>query len=567
MFIPNDHRDLQQRRFRFGMFIAVGFLILFTSNARAHAQLKVDRVTPLIIEAATTTEITLSGKFPDWPVQVWTDRDDIQISAHKTTGKLKVVGKTEVAPGPVWFRIYDSTTASPLQRIFVERIPVVTAKEPDNKSGEIPKTELPCVFSGTLEKGADVDSIRFHLESGSTLVAQVNAHRILRSPMDAVMQLCDIDGNVLFQSDDGRGLDPRIVFSIERTADYLLRIFAFPETPNSTIEFAGGSNFHYAITIGTGKTLEATYPLAVSTANERANDDLIPTGVGFEETDRAETLILTNRNSAIVFSKDAIGWDEVPLLEIPQLTEEKARQQKALSIPVSISGIIRAEGESDLYSIEMKKGESIHCTIRSRKIGWPLDAKLTISNSQGKELSTKDDLSRSDFDATIDFKAPADGTYQVAVSDAVGLASDRHWYDLTILRSQKSYSLKVASDQLTIEAGKTVEITVDIVREKGFESDVTLSAEQLPEGIQCKAVSAKGKTKGDDGEKVVTGIQKIALQFESKPSAQSGPIVIVAEANGVKKTLSVPFANGASQQLWLQVIPQKDSPESGQDKN
>ena len=49
--------------------------------------------------------------------------------------------------------------------------------------------------------------------------------------MDAVLQVVSAKGFVLAQNNDAVGRDPRIVFEAPTTGTYIVRLFAFPSTP------------------------------------------------------------------------------------------------------------------------------------------------------------------------------------------------------------------------------------------------------------------------------------------------------------------------------------------------
>ena len=93
-------------------------------------------------------------------------------------------------------------------------------------------------------------------------MADVLANQVLKSPMDAVLQIASAEGFLLAQADDSPGLDPRLVFTAPEAGDYFVRIFAFPETPNSSIRYAGGNDYLYRLTLTTGPYLHHTLPLA-----------------------------------------------------------------------------------------------------------------------------------------------------------------------------------------------------------------------------------------------------------------------------------------------------------------
>ncbi len=136
--------------------------------------------------------------------------------------------------------------------------------EPNNKLTETTSIELPSVVYGKLAKSEDLDTYRIQLKRGQTLVASVLAHRPLRSPMDAVIQLVDARGNVIFQTDDDRGLDPQCIYKADADRELFLRIFAFPEVPNSTIGYAGAESFIYVIRMTTDSFVDHVLPLVVS---------------------------------------------------------------------------------------------------------------------------------------------------------------------------------------------------------------------------------------------------------------------------------------------------------------
>ena len=115
-----------------------------------------------------------------------------------------------------------------------------------------------------------MDGFAVALTRGQTLVASLEAERHLGSPMDAVLQVVSPDGFVLAQNDDDIGRDPRIVFEAPSAGTYIVRLFAFPAKPDSSIRFAGGSDYVYRLTLTTGGFIDYAFPLAVGRDGPRA---------------------------------------------------------------------------------------------------------------------------------------------------------------------------------------------------------------------------------------------------------------------------------------------------------
>ena len=180
----------------------------------ASAQVQLDRFYPPVVHIGGETVVNAEGKFPTWPVEIVSDRDDVKIVVGKDSGQLTVNVSTDVSPGVVWIRMLDSASASKLVPLLIESIAATSEVEPNNKIIEATPVELAAVVYGKLAKSNDLDTYRVKLKRGHTFVASAVAHRLLRSPMDAVMQLVDGRGNVIVQADDDRGLDPQLVLSL-----------------------------------------------------------------------------------------------------------------------------------------------------------------------------------------------------------------------------------------------------------------------------------------------------------------------------------------------------------------
>ena len=90
-----------------------------------------------------------------------------------------------------------------------------------------------------------------NLRQPITLVASLDAQRSLASPMDGVLQVVSDRGFVLAQNNDYAGLDPQVTFRVPTDGRYVVRVFAFPATPDASVRFGGGDRFLYRLTLTT----------------------------------------------------------------------------------------------------------------------------------------------------------------------------------------------------------------------------------------------------------------------------------------------------------------------------
>src|SRR5436190_12075387 len=67
---------------------------------------------PAGVQAGTSAEIKLNGKFDPWPCRVWTDAPGIVFTPGKDAGKFSVTVARDVKPGPHLIRAVNDDGAS-----------------------------------------------------------------------------------------------------------------------------------------------------------------------------------------------------------------------------------------------------------------------------------------------------------------------------------------------------------------------------------------------------------------------------------------------------------------------
>lgn len=82
---------------------------------------------------------------------------------------------------------------------------------------------MPAAFNGIIEKPGDVDWFRFDAKKGQRFEVRVYA-RALRTPLDSVLSIHDVEGKQLAENDDSGGPDSRLNFDVPQDGSYLLRI-------------------------------------------------------------------------------------------------------------------------------------------------------------------------------------------------------------------------------------------------------------------------------------------------------------------------------------------------------
>jgi hypothetical protein len=496
-----------------------------------------------------TVSITAGGSFSNWPVQIWSDRADVSVECAKDKGKLLVKIAPEVPPGIAWLRLYDAEGAANLRPLLIGSLPEVVEQEPNDEARKPQPLDGSTVVNGQLIKNGDVDGFSFSLGKGQTLVAAMDANRLLGSPMDAALQIVSPEGFVLAQSDDERGLDPLLVFTAPAAGKYVVRTFAFPATPNSSINFAGGDNFVYRLTLTTAAFLDAALPLALT-----AGQNTRLTLVGWNLPEELKSLELSPGEGAAqhgLADPRLCGTLTLPVTGRLCVAGEKPTE---VELPAVLSGQLNQPKQQHEFTFRARKGQRLVFRSESRALGYAIDPVLTVVDAAGKQLGQNDDTGRENREAELTFNAAEEGQYRLIVRDLHRQGGPRYVYRVWAGEPQPDFALKPSAESFTLAAGKTLDITVSVDRQGGFNEEIEISATGLPEGVSAEPVKSGGK--GDSAKSV-----KLKLMAADNVKA-AGPIRILGRTAGdepIQRTAAASLASpGATMEdVWLTVTSGK----------
>ena len=502
-------------------------------------------------QAGQTVDVDVLGKLGTKPVELWSDHGALSAKLTEDGKRFQVNIAPDAPNGIHWLRVWNAEGASDLRPFVVGPFPEVQETEPNQTLSTAQTVESAgVVVNGKLEKTNDVDTYRFALKQGQTVVADVLANEVLGSPMDAVLQITSAEGFVLAQEDDSPKLDPRLAFTAPADGDYAVRLFAFPDVATSSIRFAGGANFIYRLTLTTGPyghhptplALEKNVPTPVNWVGWNLSTEPVPLEVKAADAEQAASSVpmpsvLPRRISLVEHS----SLVELPLKEgdPPQLLET----------PVSLTGCIAQPDEIDRYQFAAKKGEALTVRVESANLGFPLDPVLEIRDAAGKVLNSADDKSRGESDVELSWKAPADGTYQLHLSDRYQHGGLHYAYLLTLESPRPDFRLSLGKPDIYVLAqGKPLEIPVTINRQSGFNEEIRLEVAGLPEGFTAEPVKVEPKSNAK------------SVKIKIVPAGKTpfhGPIWIRGKSGEMEKTAEVSAAatSAKAQHVWLTYAP------------
>jgi len=495
--------------------------------------------------------VTMSGTFDHWPVKCWVEGAGLSIEAGGEKGKLAIHVAADAEPGVRWVRVYDEEGATNLRPFIVGTLPEIVEVEPNDDPHHPQAIGLTsATVNGRLSRLGDVDGYSVSLDRGQRLVADVEANRHLGSPMDAVLQVVSAAGFVLAQNDDAVGRDPRIIFEAPARGTYIVRLFAFPSTPDSRIRFAGGDAFIYRLTLTTGGFLEHVFPLAVS---QDSPTPVTAIGSNIPESSRALTIPPSEKHDVFSLFHPVLPGNtnvrRVTGKSVVEVEPNDLAQPQELSDGCSISGRIDPPGERDVFRINLKKGEKHVFSLESRALGLPLDAVLQVLDANGKTLAETDDVGDS-RDPELAFTPPADGKYRVVVRDLNGRGGPHHAYLLRALAPEPDFTLSLSADRFEVTSGKKTNVVVSIARNDGFTDTIDVMAEDLP---NCVVATTARSRQSDASARSVT------LEIRADACSHPGPIRIVGRsADGKSRPrhagAQIPGFETKTDRPWLTIL-------------
>jgi hypothetical protein len=435
---------------------------------------------PAGAQRGTTTDITATGTF-DASTKVWASGKGVTVEPTKQSGKWHVTVAKDAVPGTYWLRAYNDDGASTLRPFIVGMLPEVTEKEANDDPKKPHVLEgSSFTINGKLEKNGDVDCFAVQLKKGQTLVASLEANRLLRSPMDGMLQILSSDGFVLEESNDLHGLDPQIAFTAKKDGTYVARVYAFPAQPDASIRYFGSDACVYRLTLTTGTFVDFSIPLATS---EEGQHEIEVRGWNIP----LEALKLTFSASPGEPFATAFGPNLANSLRVrAEPHPVHAKSAGTLKPPFSVAGAIDAPSGEAVIAFDGKKGQSLTIQVESRSFGLAANPIVRVLDGEKKQLA-RAEPGKLNGDTTLPFTPPADGTYSIGVSDLYAGGSPRHAF-LTRVLSDPDYELTVTADRFTLAPGKPTTIPVKVNRIRGFNKLVEVSAEGLPEGVKFEVV-------------------------------------------------------------------------------
>ncbi len=123
-----------------------------------------------------------------------------------------------------FYSVRDGKIAPSANLLRVVDMPNVMESEPDTDPAKLEAHDFPVAFNGVLQSEGDVDWFKIRAKKDQQIEAVVWGRRILRSPIDSVIEIHKVGGGRLASADDSGGPDALQAFKIPADGEYLIAI-------------------------------------------------------------------------------------------------------------------------------------------------------------------------------------------------------------------------------------------------------------------------------------------------------------------------------------------------------
>jgi hypothetical protein len=449
---------------------------------------------PMGAKQGTQVDIVISGENIE-------DAEELYFSDArlKATRKKDAEGRTmanqysvevaaDCAVGVYETRVMTRLGISSSRVFSVGTLPEIAQKSPNTTLAAAMELQPNQVCNAAIT-AKSIDHYFFNAEKGKRYVVSCEAKGI-DSKLEAVLILADAQGQDLIAERRGGMID----YVAKDSGKLVLKIH--------DLTFKGGADFFYRLTI-----------------HELSQSDPLPLPVSTKNV-------------------NAFSWPPLGIADKATLNERETNEPQSIDLPCDILGSFYPAADVDTFQFTAKKGDIWWIEVGSERLGLPTDPAILVQhvNGEGDQQKLTDvaqfsdiaspvkvssngyaydgppyDAGSSDVLGRLEIKE--DGLYPLQISDLFGGTRNdsRNIYRLIIRKETPDFALvawplhmelrngdrSAFSKPVALRGGTTMAFEVVVIRRDGFNGEIELVMEGLPEGVTAKGLSiAADKSRG-----------------------------------------------------------------------
>lgn len=447
-----------------------------------------DWLYPAGARVGETVRVQLHGRLSAWPLEGWCDDPGLQFRAAAAPGHFEVTLATNTAPGPHLVRFYDPAGASaPCQFVageFPELLWPETTDPNTPPAAHLVPAAPPVTLQGRLAADAPGHVWPLALPGPVTLHLEAMASR-LDSPGTVRLTVRDAGGAVLGRSTNAPPADPEFECLVATPGTYVLEVHpAWASDASDSPDRRDHAPIRYRTTVTTRSA-------------ERAAA-LIPAGAWLEGAPRPDS-------TARVLIR------EVPPPAEPVMHPETLTPTTELA--GTFGGFINPAGDQDRFGFLTRREHTHRFRARAVNPDSAFVPVLRVLDAAGTVLAE----SAPGMETVLEWTAPADGAYLLAVADAFDAGGPDFGYELELAPSQPHVTATLPEHTFLLAPGQSWVLPVQVRRPDTMRVPLTVTAAGLPADV-----SAGSAILVPDAERV-----ELELRVAERARPFSGPFRVL----------------------------------------
>jgi hypothetical protein len=472
-------------------------LVLIVSSVALGASPRTRSLRPAGGQRGTEVEVSLSGR------RMGDAKEILFYQPGIVATNLKVVNDNEIkatfkiaADSPLGLHDLRLRTASGLSEMRSFSVGVlkdVAEVEPNSDFATPQRIALGTTVNGVADN-EDVDYYVVEAKKGERIGAEVEGIRLGNTFFDPYVAILDTKRFELAVSDDASLVWQDAFASIVAPEDgsYIILV--------RDSAYAGNSQCVYRLHVGSFPRPSTVYP-----AGGKLGEKVALRWIGdvLGETRSSVTLPDHPVIDFGIYAQDERGIATYPnlfrLSSFGNVLESEPNNDTTtatpFAAPLACNGVIDRPGDVDHFVFSARKGDRYEVKVFARALRSPLDAVLSITQRKGGAIGRSDDANGSP-DSALQFNAPADGEYVIAIQDHLLKGGPDYAYRIELGPVEPQLTLSVPNESLyqgrnapvavNVPQGGFGAILVNATR-TGFSGELAIETLGLPAGVTVEA--------------------------------------------------------------------------------
>ncbi|MFO0843641.1 MAG: hypothetical protein U0797_14800 [Gemmataceae bacterium] len=477
-------------------------------------------------QRGTSVELTVTGTNLTEATGLWTSfpaKVTIPTDANNGKNAASLRVKLDVpADAPLGFqslRIVTKKGVSNARLFCIDDLPQV-AEVPSNHGLKAAQPLAPpCVVLGHADAEA-TDYFKVSVKPNQRLSVEVLGRR-LGSQIDPQITLFDAAGKELpgGHSNDAPGLqtDARLSYTFQQGGEIVIAV--------RDVSYRGGGDFHYRLRVGDFPCATTPLPLAVKRGTKAMVGFAGPfvDGVAAVEVQAPTDPAVQALQVAPRGGNGLHGWPvTLHLSDLDEQTEREPnndpKQANRVAVPGAVTARFEQKDDVDHFAFAAKKGQRWVIEAHTAEHLSPTEVYMALRNAKGEQVQATNPAQA----AKLDFTAPADGDYTLAVEHLHSWGGPDEVYRVTFTPFQPEFTLNLNLDRWELMPGATVSVPL-FVQRAGYNGPIEVSV--LGKGLTGSLTIPAGAAKPN----VPAG----TLAIKADDALTPGPVAFALQAKAV----------------------------------